>query len=359
MPAINTGGFQVQNMPRVDFADPRLLTANLSGIIPAAQQGLGFYNGLQQIADEAQARPTRQQLLQIQLQDAQNRLGLAPLERDLRMAQISEAQQNAATPRLIAGDVMIEDGTKEYPAAFDEFGVRTGPSETVIGDLVEVQSGREIGPGGVVTPRTVRKTLKTAEQRQNEATKQAASIRASDALAGQRARGKEFESTALIQSYNDALEAGDDEVAALYKSRIDKLNAAPGLLAPGTAYNRRVEQLAADAGITLAAAQELAKTPAGAEALAQAAVANKAAARSPFGAPALSAEQKELIRGGGPPAAAPAPVAAPAPAFSEVVNTALGPAPGAPVAVRTKAERDALPPGTQYIGPDGQTYIKK
>jgi len=27
--------------------------------------------------------------------------------------------------------------------------------------------------------------------------------------------------------------------------------------------------------------------------------------------------------------------------------------------VRSRAERDKLPPGTRYIGPDGQTYTKK
>lgn len=35
------------------------------------------------------------------------------------------------------------------------------------------------------------------------------------------------------------------------------------------------------------------------------------------------------------------------------------PAGGAPVQVKSKAERDALPAGTAYIGPDGKTYIKK
>lgn len=348
-----TSGFQVQAQPRLDLMDPRLLTPNLSGLLPAASQGLGLYSQFQQIADESVARPTRRQLLEIQLQDAQNRLGMAPLDRDLRMAQIAEAQQNAATPRFVPGDIVMEDQTQVFPSALNEFGNRTGPSDTIIGDLVEVQTGREIGAGGIVTPRTTRKTLKTAEQREADASKLAASIRATDALAGQRGRGREFESTALIEAYNGAIDAGDTELAQLYKSRIDKLNAPPGILAPGTAYGRRIEQLAADAGITLAAAQELVKTPAGAEALAQAAVANKAAARSPFGAPQLSADQRQLIRGG-------APVAAPAaPVFEETVTETLGPVPTGPVVVRTKAERDALPVGTQYVGPDRQTYIKK
>jgi hypothetical protein len=40
--------------------------------------------------------------------------------------------------------------------------------------------------------------------------------------------------------------------------------------------------------------------------------------------------------------------------------TASAPAAGAgPVPVKSKAERDALPPGTQYVGPDGQTYTKR
>lgn len=38
---------------------------------------------------------------------------------------------------------------------------------------------------------------------------------------------------------------------------------------------------------------------------------------------------------------------------------AATPATTGPVSVKNKAERDALPPGTSYIGPDGQTYIKQ
>ncbi len=356
MPVAQTAGFQVQERPRLDYMDPRLLTPNLTGLLPAAQQGLGLYGSLQQIADEAQARPTRQQLLQIQLQEAQNRMGMAPLDQQLRLAQISEAQQNAAVPRLIPGDITIEDQTRVFPAALDEIGNRTGPSDTVIGDLVEIQSAREVGPGGIITPRTVRKTIKTAEQREAESAKQAASIRATDALAGQRARGKDFESTALIQSYNDAIDAGDAELAQLFKARLDKLNAPPGILSPGTAFTRRVEQLAADAGVTLAIATQLAQTSEGMQALAQAAVANKAAARSPFGAPQVTAAQRNLLSGA--PVAAPAP-AVEAPVFEETITETLGPVSGAPVVVRTKAQRDALPVGTQYVGPDGQTYIKK
>jgi hypothetical protein len=37
----------------------------------------------------------------------------------------------------------------------------------------------------------------------------------------------------------------------------------------------------------------------------------------------------------------------------------VAPASQPPVPVKTKAQRDALPPGTQYVGPDGQTYTKR
>lgn len=62
--------------------------------------------------------------------------------------------------------------------------------------------------------------------------------------------------------------------------------------------------------------------------------------------------------------------AAPAPASTSASSTGAAPAPtaAAPSApdmrrlvgnIRTKAQRDALPPGTPYVGPDGRTYVKK
>lgn len=291
---ISTDGFSVRALPDVRFADPRLLAPNYGALLPSLGEGL-------RVAEDVRMSPMRINLAGIQLQEAQNRLAMAPLEQQLAALRLGEAQRKAAMPEILPGDITYEDTTKIFPAALDESGNRTGPDDVIRGDLIEVQSGTSYGSGGVATPYTRRKTIKTAEQRQVESEKQAVALDAARALASQRQRGKEFESATLIQLYNDAVDSGDAEAAALYKARIDKLNAPPGILPTGTAYQRRIEQLAADAGITLEAANRLAKTPDGAEALAQAAVANKAAARSPFGAPVVTSQQKELISGAGRP----------------------------------------------------------
>ncbi len=275
MPAVNTGGFQVSAIPRTDFVDPRLLTPNsqiLSGIMDGAQG----VNKLYQIAQDARMRPIQQQLAQIQL---------------------AQAQQEAAMPRIIPGDVVLQDQTRIFPAALDEEGVRTGPTETEYGDLVQISSGQRVGAGGVITPFETRKTVKTAADREAQAAKDAANLEAINALAAQRTTGKTYESQALIDGYNAAVTNGDAQEAAMYKALIDRKAAMPGILPTGTAFQRRVEQLAADAGITMATAESLSKTQEGMQALAQAAVANKAAARSPFGAPQLTAAQNELLHG--------------------------------------------------------------
>jgi hypothetical protein len=341
-----TSGFQVSNMPRIDFADPRLLAPNYGAILPAVGQGF-------QLAEQVQMSPLRRQLAQIQVENAQAQAGLAPLERQRLMAQIAEAEQNAAIPRILPGDVMIEDTTQIYPTAIDETGARTGPDERVLGDLVQVQQEQLVGPGGVITPRTVRKTIKTADQRAAEEAYAAARVEATRALATDRARGKEFETQQLVEQYNTALDEGDTDTAKIYKALIDRKAAMPGLLAPGTTYQRTVEQQAARAGITLGAAQELVRTPEGAAALAQLAVANQAAAKSPFGAPAISADQRALIQSAGA-----APAALPLQQRAEQI---LAPQTQSAVVVRTKAERDALPAGTAYTRPDvpGQIFYKK
>lgn len=172
MPAVNTGGFQVSAIPRTDFVDPRLLTPNsqiLSGIMDGAQG----VNKLYQIAQDARMRPIQQQLAQIQL---------------------AQAQQEAAMPRIIPGDVVLQDQTRIFPAALDEEGVRTGPTETEYGDLVQISSGQRVGAGGVITPFETRKTVKTAADREAQAAKDAANLEAINALAAQRTTGKTYES---------------------------------------------------------------------------------------------------------------------------------------------------------------------
>lgn len=298
MSPITTGGFQVTARPGIEYLDPRLLTPQYGSIIPSISQGVGVANQFRQIQDEAKMRPIRAQLAQIQMQEAQDRMMQAPLQRRLKELQIQEAEQNAAIPRVLGGNVSIEEvPTSIYDMpALDDNGNRTGP--VPMGDLVQITEEQLYGPGGIVTPRTVRKTVKTAAERVADEEKRQASIRATDALATSRTRGKEFESTALVDLYNNAVAEGDTEAAQLYKSRFDALNARKPTLTAEDFYDRRVAQLAADAGITYDNAMALARTPSGSEALATAAASNKAASKSVFGGPKLTPEQQAMVRGG-------------------------------------------------------------
>jgi hypothetical protein len=317
---ITTSGFSVQNMPNVQFADPRLMVPQYSNIIPAISQGAGLYNQLSQI-------PIQRQLQQLQLQEAQNRLAQAPIEQQLAALRLGEAQQQAAIPQFVPQSVDIIGGTKELRpvdpgASFENFQITEHFTPRQ-----RVTRGLEVMAGGEARPVERRDTLATAGDVAAVAAKEAMALKSAEALATQRLRGKEFESTSLVDLYNNAVDSGDTEAASIYKARIDRLNTRPGFLPEGTAYQRRIETMAADAGLTLAAANELAQTAQGAEALAQLAVRNKAVARDPLNAsfaPSLTPQQQAIITRAGQPVgveeifSAPSGNTAAAPSFNTV-----------------------------------------
>ncbi len=321
MPVVNTSGFQVAERPRVDFADPRILAPAYGNILPAVGQGLALYGGLQQIADDAVARPTRQQLLQIQLADAQNRLGMAPLDRQLREVQIAEAQQNAAVPqRVLTGRDIIGGDVKDiYDNNSGEF--VTGQE---FAPLQVVETGDYIGAGGVKTPFRQVSTTKPSSQVRAEAERASSLNEATRALARQRDAGKEFESEALIQGYNAALSAaanaGTEEEAAdfnreaqMYKSLIDRKAMRPGYLPDGVTGGRELEKMAARVGIPLDRVGAVAASPFGARAIAKLAAIQKYVGTGHSFVPVamrLSTEEQAAIDGG--VATPPGPVAAPA-----------------------------------------------
>lgn len=338
---VTTSGFQVQARPGIDYLDPRLMAPAYDRLLPAVGQGVAFGNNLYQIAENAQMRPIRKRLGEIQLAQAEQALEMAPLEQQRTLAQIAEMQQNAAVPIQITENIGLSGGDMSRTGVGDTFEDFQITEELT--PRVRTVSGYEIGPGGVRSPFQKTETLATAAQVRADAQKQAAAIEAQRALATQRSRGKEYEYTQLAELYSNALEDGDNEAAALYKSRIDKLTAKPGILPTGTAFQRRVEQLAADAGVTMAAASELAKTAEGMEALAKAAK----SARTPDMLPVVvTPAERQLLRN---------------PTPTDPLETEIRDAlrPKGPVTVRNKAERDALPIGTEFIGPDGRRYIRK
>ncbi len=267
--AIRTSGFQVQAQPGISYLPASQLTPRLTDILPAASQGAGFVSQLSQIAEEAKLAPLRRQLQEIALQRQQAELENLPMQRQLQEIQLGEAQKRAAIPEIIPGDVTIEDTTKTYPAALDEAGERTGPDDTVMGDLVKIQTGQRVGAGGVLTPISTRTTLKTAADRELDAEKRAQQAALNEALITQRNRGKEFETETLINGYNEALEAGDQATAALYKSLIDKKSATYSGVAEGVTGARELEKMAARVGIPVERVGEVASTPEGARAIAK------------------------------------------------------------------------------------------
>jgi len=292
---------------------------------------------------------------------------MAPLRDRLMLAQIEDAESRAALPSILPGDIELVDETRVLPAALDADGNRTGEDDVVVGDLIEVTNQTAYGPGGVATPRSVRRVVKTADQRIAEAEQRAANLEATKALAVQRNMGRNSpEYLQLVSAYNTATDSGDAELAALYKKRIDRVTASPGILAPGTHYRRRVEQLAADAGVPLDMAEELQKTETGMGALVAAAARNKAlSSGNPTAAllpVQLTSQQNDALRSASENSARRADQTT----VDDLLDGIISGAPNAlslprssPVVIRTKAERDALPPGTLYIGPDGNQYTKK
>lgn len=317
---ITTEGFRVQAQPGINYLDPRLLAPAYSDLVPAIGRGLGVGNQVIQIAEDARMRPYREQLAQLQVQNQQNELGMAPLMRDLRLAQIAEAQQNAATPRIIPGDTQIIDETQFYPAALDEFGSPTGEGERVVGDLIQIQNQREVGPGGVITNRQVRGTIKTAAQRELDDRIAQANIDYRNTLA----------EAATLRAENDRIKAD----AARARAEAIQNNPSVGFVDVKKNDGKTYRQYFAKADPTRIIHE---------------------VDRGEIGG--------DIINFGGltvqPRSAAPVADTGIDPDIAALagLGTAL-PAAGA-VRVTTKAERDALPVGTRYIGPDGREYTKK
>lgn len=160
MPQNTGGGYNLSVLPQIQQVDPRLFTTG-GQFIGGLNSGFGAYGALQNIGDEAAARPIKRQLANIQLADAQNRLELAPLEQQLRLAQISEAQQNAAFPRELVDAVEVTGGSPSGAGAF-------------VGDTGEFYEPKTFSPevkttsgkryvGGDITPFTKTETLATPE----------------------------------------------------------------------------------------------------------------------------------------------------------------------------------------------------
>lgn len=279
MPA-TTQGFQIQNMPRVDYQPVSALTPAYGNILPSAGQGLGLFEQYDKIGDNAITDPLHQQLLAAQVQDMRNRAAMAPLEQQLRLAQISEAQQNAAVPHQFADNVGITGGVN-VPQISSPAGT---PFENITfkdSYLPEIKTttGREIGAGGVVKPYTKNEMLLTGEQVRAAAAKVAEQKALQDSqIAYQKSHAAYLDSggrpdhvTQLISSRDAAIQAGDTKTADQIDAIINSLPKAQALKmqTPDSVHGIAIAKMAAEIGVPPDVAAIQVKTPAGASAFAK------------------------------------------------------------------------------------------
>jgi hypothetical protein len=128
---ITTSGFAIQERLNPQYLDPRQLAPRYDAIIPALGQGLGVAGQFAQLYDEAQMRPIRQRLQQLQIQEAEGRAALRPLEQQRRRIELSQPIERvvgggiSSVPRFSPIQSVGDDGQviTETPAGEDIFSV--------------------------------------------------------------------------------------------------------------------------------------------------------------------------------------------------------------------------------------------
>lgn len=338
-------------MPHVNFADPRLLAPNYSEIIPNVNRGLATYGNLQQIADDATARPIKQKLQQIQLEEAMSRLQQLPIERQLqqlRLAQLSQPIERVVdsgieeVPRYAPIQSIGDDGETilEQPAGVDVFST----------DTIEVIDPKT---GAKTTVKRRGKPLTTMEQAA-AATEREMIARDREASLASARQGRLAVDLAKANSpdFKRGQSGTDSEgrlVTVYFNSKTGEQITIPTDLAPIT---------------TVPAGVQMMREFMGGDAPPNLAVPASVSPKVSFRLPAI---------GAAPVAAAADAVALDdaaaglnADALAEIdravaafqLPSAVAKASG-PIAPKTKAEYDALPPGTEYLAPDGKIKRKK
>lgn len=151
-----TEGFRVSAMPGINYIDPRMFDSGLRDVVGNVGRGREVVGRFAQLAEEAEMRPVRERMAQLQIQameqqGALNRLRmLTPIETVIGGG-IEEV------PRYPLQNAILEDGTviQERPAGSDIF---------------ETQRVRVIDPStGAITETTRRgRPLQTVEQIDNQ-----------------------------------------------------------------------------------------------------------------------------------------------------------------------------------------------
>jgi hypothetical protein len=194
MAAINTSGFTVQAQPGLNYLPASQLVGNLGGIIPAASQGAAFVSQLAQIQDQAQEAPIRRQLQQIQMQEAQSRLASAPIDRQIRLAQL--AHYNQPLERVLGTDIrrLPRINSPEDSPALDEQGNPTFAEGDTNYDLTPIQRVEVTNPATGLTNIEERKLapIATAETLGDHADNQEVKRLTAESLAAKRDSDREI-----------------------------------------------------------------------------------------------------------------------------------------------------------------------
>lgn len=334
---IQTRGFEVSVMPDVQLADPRMFNP-YGGIVDGLGAGMKLAGGLQDIVlrrhqqklqDAQEARSAEQSAYNIGRRPTAERMDAANLA-------LVENRKTLADAKL-PGQVGEAEGIVEK-----QTGTFTDPDE----DGNEVEYGNfeffnpVTGERGTYTGRPLR-TLRTKAQIDSDNLKGEAAVRASDALA------KSRDSYGLaVSRFQQAEAGGDPEEIQFWRNRLERLNAMPGTLAPGTTSGRRLERLAVDAGFTQEQGEALAGTQEGVSAMNKLGAQMKMLGTQGFVPDELKltpAEQAAVNAAKRPSASAPARAAAPAPVPAR--PPAAG---GAPVPEMFPMSFSARPPVPQF-----------
>lgn len=337
---INTGGFAVNVMPGINYPDPRLLTPAYGSLIPAARQGLGIVGDFAQIRENARMAPVRQELAQIQLQQAQADAARAPIKAEMDRLQLAQLRQPirtrigselVRTPVTIGEDVEIPADGK-IPTGFD----------VQAQDIIQVF---DPVTGAVRIERVTQKPVMTAEQ-----------IMDREALADYREQLTALRAQqAETKAAHDAERAATDRIRAeAYRERMDRLNNNPALdhVDVKQADGRTVRQYFVRGNPTQIV-EEIDRGVLSSSIFLPGGTVNISTpnAVSPGGTPALT-DIAARFRSG---QTAPATAAVKTPVVTETVTyTAANPA-----RPTNKADYDALPSGSFYIAQDGVTLKQK
>ena len=338
---IQTRGFEVSVMPDVQLADPRMFNP-YGGIVDGLGAGMKLAGGLQDIVlrrhqqklqDAQEARSAEQSAYNIGRRPTAERMDAA----NLALVENRKTLADAELPQQVGkAEGIVEKQTGTFTDT-DEDG-----NEVEYGNLEFFDP--VTGERGTYTGRPLR-MLRTKAQIDSDNLKGEAAVRASDALANNRNTPKDSYERA-VSRFQQAEAGGDPEEIQFWRNRLERLNAMPGTLAPGTTSGRRLEVLAVDAGFTQEQAAVLAGTTEGVSAMNKLGTQMKILGTQGFVPEDLKltpAEQAAVNAAKRPSASAPARAAAPAPVPAR--PPAAG---GAPVPEMFPMSFSARPPVPQF-----------